>query len=534
MLKKLRLAAIFLFAVIKAEAQESFIIYNNDTERLLFKSANTVDDCLKLTMAADMDEAAFRKYYGNLANDAKQISIELDKIPQTDKKIQKLQEILHGSYLKNFNPTATFADVFNIGNYCAPHAVILYAWFLDQYHIPYELHEEPGKLFALAYPLTAKIELDGVDANVLHAPDDALAGKYVLDLVTLKYVPEDELRQLGSRRIFNDFYYPKGNLSIKTLAGFSYFNRAEVQLELSKTPQAYSDAVKAFILSGQKKCEVLQKGILLNMIPGLKFRDLRDWEAAVYALNYITISDDQKKYLNYEFAGAMEDLILKQSNLDLAEHIHNYVSANLKDTTLRNTLDEEYYTEDGRYYYTTAKYPEALQSFSKILIKNPKNLPVRQVVLDIVLRKMLSQNSGSVHNITLIDQVVKELPSLADDPAIQRIYIYNCSFLAGAAFSRSDREDGEKYLKVMCTKLQSVKADPQLDVEQTGIAFVRASEFYYDKQHNKQKALLVLNDGLKYAPNSIYITQRIKFLKSGPPTVKQSNSAYDKLKIFNQ
>src|ERR1700759_4427138 len=111
MLKKLLIITIILSAIVKAKAQENFIIYNNDTEKLLFKGVTNSDDCLKLTLAADMSEADAHKYYGNLTNDAKQIGSELDKIPQAEKKVQKLQEVLHGSYLKNVSPAARFADV---------------------------------------------------------------------------------------------------------------------------------------------------------------------------------------------------------------------------------------------------------------------------------------------------------------------------------------------------------------------------------------------------------------------------------------
>lgn len=175
---------------------------------------------------------------------------------------------------------------------------------------------------------------------------------------------------------------------------------------------------------------------------------------------------------------------------------------------------------------TADSYPEALQSLSIVLKKTPNDLSAKKAVVEIVL-KAIKPNVGSVYNVTALDNAVKQFPFLTQDSAIQKAYVFNYGLLTSIAFSRSDKNNGDKYLKLLCTELDGIKACAQFDWEEVGTPFVNASDYYLAKQ-SKQKALQILNNGLKYSPDNVFIINKLKFLKKVQPAVRKTQQRHDK------
>lgn len=505
----------FLFACIiynDARAQESFIIYNNDAERVLFKSANTSEDYIKLALVAEMSESEEQKIATHLSNDLKQIENELPNNQPPEKRLQKLLQILHSSFLKKYDEKALFNDVFNTGNYNSTDASILYAYILEQYHITYQIKEEPTRVYVLAYPATSNILLETIDPQKGYfAPDDNAKQNYINDLIKLKYLEENYVKDVGVERAFNDFFYNKGSITLKETVGLLYYNKAVQNFQLDKIDQAYSNILKATIFYPAKKCEFLQKAILLQKIQNLKFNELRDWQAITYASNNIYVNEETKKYLKFQFDDLVENKLWKEGKQESVDQAFNYLYLNLKDSTLKNSIEQTYYSEVGRYNLVANRYPEALQYLSKAIVKNPNNLLVKSMIMSVIVQKFLDQGVGSIHNINLLDQYIKEFSFLAADPVIRSTYIYNYSYLSYSAFNKEDKFNGEKYMQLMRNELDNLKPGTVKSEEQIGNVFGKASEYYYRTQ-GKQKALQILNAGLKYAPNSEQIARKIKVI----------------------
>lgn len=512
MIKKTLLFIAILATCNCVKAQDQFITYNNDAEKLLLKKANSSSDYIKLALTSEVSEDEANKILNNLDNDIKQLIQGSADISQPDKKIKAITQRLSNVFLKKYENNSLFSNIFSTGNYQCLGASVLYAYVLEQCNIPFQIKETVTNQYVVAFPETYNITLETIDPKRQYlVMDDKSKQNYVNALIKYKYLDEDYVTKVGVEQAFNDFFYIKTGITLKEAIGLLYYNKAIENVETGKTERAYSNILKAETLYPVKKTEFFKKLVLTDLIPTLKFNDLRDWVIVISASNDLATKEEAEKYLEGQFNDLVQNKLWKEGRQETVEQVYNYLELNLKDGPVKNDIEEFYFAEVGRYNLVANKFPQALQYLGKANAKNPNNVLVKSMILNTIGGKILDQSVGSVHNISLLDQYVKEFSFLADDPNIQGAYIYNYCYLGYTAFSNENKPEGEKYLQLMCKELDNLKPGGVKNEQQIGGVFGKASEYYYRTQ-GKQKALQILNTGLKYAPNSEQLTRKIKVI----------------------
>jgi hypothetical protein len=507
---------ILLFAFIiysRVNAQEQFIIYNNDAERLALKSTNSPADCIKAALLADVSSDEANKIISNLDNALKALGQELGNIQQADKRLKAITNKLKAVFLKNYDNSATFSSMLVNGNYRDVGASVLYAYALEQYKIPYQIKETQTYIYVAAYPETYNITLETTDPQKEYITVTDQGKQIIVNLlVKLKYVDEDDVNKIGVQQAYNDFFYKESMaLSLKDATGFLYYNKAAENLDAEKYERAYSNILKAQILYPAKRVEFLRKIILNDLIGTLKFNDLRDWVAIANATTYPGFDDKAKEYLKNQFDNLVQNKLWKEGRKETVDQVYNLLALSLKDTILRNDLDKVYYAEVGRYNIVANNYVEGLDYLSKAIAKNPNNVIVKSMIINVIGQKLLNQSIGSMNNISILDKYSKQFSFFAADPTVHSSYIYNYAYLSYYAFEKEDKVNGEKYLQLMRTKLDNAKPEVIKNEQQIGNVFGKASEYYYRTQ-GKQKAMQILNAGIKYAPNNETLARKIKVL----------------------
>ncbi|HEY9001075.1 MAG TPA: hypothetical protein VIM89_06970 [Mucilaginibacter sp.] len=511
MIKNLLLLSSFFLINYSLKAQEHFISYHNDAEKTLMANAKLPDDYIKLALTAKMSEADANSTIAQLNDHIKQLDWESTANQKPERRLKQLFQMVHATFLKRYEEKASFDQLFTTGEYQCAGASILYAYILDKFQVPYEIKELPTHVYVVAYPGSYNILLETTDPEKGYfVPDAKSKENYINALIKTKYLDPDYVKKVGTDKAFDEFFYSKTNISLKEAVGVLYYNDAIEEMDDTKYSDAYSNIAKAQVLYPAKKNEFLQNAIMEELVKNFKFEDIKDWEGLVYSVNSSNSDEDKKKYVEFQFDNLIQKKLWKAGQKNKVDEVHNYLEKNLKDSTLKNDIEDEYLIENARYAYTSNNYTDAQTYLEKAIARNPTDPQPKSLLTDMIGPKFAGQPSSET--VKSLDQYIARFPFLGNDPRIRSICLYSYSYLTYYYFSINDGQQGDKYLKTMCNELDTHSNYQNKNEEQIALAFGRASEFYYRK-YGKSKSIEILNTGLKYAPANELLLRKIKVLK---------------------
>jgi len=491
-----------------SKAQDNYITYNNDAEKTLLSSAQTPDDLIKLALLSDLSESEMNLVFTKFNDDIGKLKLEGGKGHISDSRLKQIYQALHDKFMGQFDVNARFSDVLISGRYqCAP-ASVLYAYVLEKLNIPYQIKQFPGHVYVIAEPDANKIQFDTIDPlKGFYVINDESKMKDVNDFVKDKYIEQSDVNSAGVERAFDDFYYGKEDISLKEAVGILYFNRANDEMNANKDAEAYSDIAKSDILFPEKKNQFFENELMLNMVNTFKYNDLKDWMTLTALVNKPNATDNTKKYLQYQFENMLTDKLIKAGQKDKVDAVYNYLSANLTDPDLKTQVAEDYYYQNAEYEFILNNYDDALTYMEKDYALNPNNPLVSSQFAQMVAQKFAGNITPA--KMTLLDNYVTKYPSLARNPTIVSLYIFDITFLGNMAFAKDDGATGEKYIQQLTHLLDANPEHSDKYNFQIASVFGTASAYYFRKKE-RQKCITVLNTGLKYVPDNDLLLRKLK------------------------
>lgn len=513
MLKRsLAIVAIFASHLV-LKAQEHYITYNNESEKSLLSTGQAPADYVRLALVAELGENDANSLLQKANDEIKQLNWDATSDQKTEKRLKQLFQKAHAAFLRQYDEKAKFSQLFTTGEYQCVGASILYAYILEQYKIPYQIKETPTHVYVVAYPDSYNILLETTNPTFgYYAPDAKMKTNYVQSLVKAKFLDQAHVDQVGIDQAFNEVFYSKTSITLKNAVGLLYYNKSLEKIDASRYADAYSDMAKADILYPATKHEFLKNDIMNEVLKNSKFDDMKDWEALVYVANSPITPQEEKKNVEYEFNELIQNKLWKNAQKDKVDQVYGFLYKNLKDSTIRSDIEDNYLMENARYDYTSHKNAEAQGYLEKLVLKNPHNPMPKSMLVDLIIQKFNNQ-PGSVQSIEVLNQYVKKFPFMTTDPVIKSIYLYNYAYISVEAFVQSNEATGNKYMKMMMEDMDNFKDYAQKNDLMVAKVFGKASEYYYRKQ-GKQKAMAILNMGLKYEPNSEELQRKISVFNS--------------------
>ena len=491
-----------------SKAQDSYITYNNDTEKALLSSAQTPDDLIKLALLSDLSESEMNLVYTKFTDDISKLKLEGGKGHISDSRLKQIYQALHDKFMGQFDVNAHFSDLLISGRYqCAP-ASVLYAYVLEKLNIPYQIKQFPGHVYVIAEPDANKISFDTIDPlKGFYVINDESKMKDVNEFIKDKYLEQSYVNSEGVERAFDDFYYGKEDISLKEAVGILYFNRGNDEMNANKATEAYSDIAKSDILFPEKKNQFFENELMLDMVNTFKYNDLKDWITLTNLANKPNATDDTKKYLQYQFENMLSEKLIKAGQKDKVDAVYTYLSANLTDADLKTQVEEDYYYQNAEYEFILTNYDDALTYMEKDYAINPNNPLVSSQFAQMVAQKFAGNITTS--KMILLDNYVTRYPGLEKNQTIVSLYIFDITFLGNMAFAKDDGTAGEKYIQQLTHLLDANPEHSDKYNFQIASIFGAASAYYYRKKE-KPKCIVVLNAGLKYVPDSELLLRKLK------------------------
>ena len=493
----------------RLKAQDSFIIYNGEGEKALLSSAKTPDDFLKLAISSELGDGEAQIVYTKFLQQVKDLKLESSPGQVTEKRLNQIYQLVHNAFLKEYNPGAYFGDAIVNGQYQCISASVLYAYILEILGVPYQIKQMPAHVYVVADPDSYKVQFETIDkAKGFYVIDDQSKLKEINELIKAGFMEHNYAVSVGVERAFDDFFYAKQDITLKEAVGLLYYNRALQEMQGEKMNEAYSDICKSDILFPDKKNEFLKYILMSGMVGSFKYDEFRDWEALVQMANRKNATDDTKNFLASQFGNFINVKLLNEGKKDKVDEVFNYLNANVIDTVLKTDLREKYYYTNTHYAYLTNNYSQALFYAEHAYMVNPNNPLISSTFIDMLYQKLNEQN-GSVQNIAMLNVYSSKYPDLQKNARFKAMYIYNYAFLCRIGFDTQNAANGEKYFKLLLEQLTTYTDHTNNSDMQIANAFGDAS-IYYFKKFGRQKAIAILNIGLKYVPDNELLLRKLQ------------------------
>ncbi|HKG06485.1 MAG TPA: hypothetical protein VKB19_08505 [Pedobacter sp.] len=501
------LLLVVLFAL-PGFAQEKFIKYHNDSEKAAISALGDYKASFKLALLANMPETDAQVYVDKVDAFITGLNWANEASGKPEKKLKPVFNQIHAHFLKKYEHTASFDQIFSSGTYQCVNASILYAYILESLKIPYQIKEMPTHVYVVAYPDQFNIMIETTDPTKgYYVPTEKGKETYIKDLIKSKYLEQAYVDKTGVDKAFNEFFYGKSNISFKEAVGLLYYNKFVSHAEKQEFADAYSDIYKANVLYPAKKHEFQRVAMLAELIRNFKFEQMHEWEALTMLVNSET-SVESNDYLKFKFFDAMTSNLFRSSLKAKNDSVYNFIYANLKDASLKRDIEDQYLQETARFLYLAGKLDEARDYAEQGVIKNPKNPLMSSMLIDCILRKGMS-STGSVQNLKNLDAWSSKYDFIKTNVKVRSFYLYNYAFLSATSFEKEQLANGEKYYKLMVTELNSFNDHQDKNQTLMGMSFSGAVLYYFTK-NQKQKVADAIAEGKKHCGEDPMFQQVVK------------------------
>ncbi len=422
------------------------------------------------------------------------------------KKINQVRNSVSKALLTSFEHQSGFSDMFRLGKYNYYTAASVYAIFLDQLEIPYEIQEVPTSISLLAYPDDEQItiEIDGPGSQFFAFAHDTRSS-FVEFLRESDVVDNATFSATSSHELFERYYFADYGLTIREMIGMLYLNSAIDYLNRSEPANAYKQFEKAFILYPSSKTQYLLLAQLNSFLITMDYHNPRDLGYLIKASRLIGFGLDRERIAAY-LQDIIQEVLIKEQNLKGMQYIYDYMQEYLADEALKKEFSFLFYYETGRFYFNDEQYWQALISFETAYSLKPDDVNNQDLLTRALSGYLINTNPGMVlEKINLYDTAYL---GIVNNEIYLTIKQHVCLEFFGEAFQLQDAKNGEHYMAIF---EEMVDQHPGISIEYltVGRSYSSAAIYYY-RQGQVQKSREVLEKGLKYAPHNLELKLKLK------------------------
>jgi len=163
------------------------------------------------------------------------------------KKVSKVYNQVQEQLMDKYVETAVFSNLFQKGEYQCVTSSMLFTYVFNQLSIPYEINFEPGHVFLIAYPASAKVMVQTTNPNKgVFVYDNGFKSNFIQYLRKNKLISKDEYENKSIDDLFTEYYLKTEVASLKELAAMQYSNLAIQNLQKNEILESFQYMLKAY------------------------------------------------------------------------------------------------------------------------------------------------------------------------------------------------------------------------------------------------------------------------------------------------
>lgn len=467
-------------------------------------------DFLKSLFIIDstFSEVKYTNYKNKLDKIISQLPEKESSAKKEKKRIKKIYDIVHSTFLKKYDEKAMFSDIFSNGHYNCVSASAIYAYTFDQIGIPYHVKEAPSHVYLIAYPDSHKIRLETTvpGSYGFIILQDSEIKKVVDELINVKLVTKEEVFAKGYKKFYEDYFYGKEYVAKSSLIGMQYYNKGYYDLEIENYKSALNNVTKSSIFYNSPTTNYLRKQLLLLNLSKLDFKDDNDLNILYTSLTELkynedidsnnvnvllnTITDNRNNEFILKAAKVLSSLEEPELNALCQFELYNYL---VRDNATKQNLDQ------------TIKYGEIVLKLDSI------NKLAKKAITYSVYQKVYIMPLNDKVLITL-DSLTKKFNFINEDKGIITIRARLYGQLTEQKILERKINEGMKYFISFENLLETERENIQINPQAITHLYLLVGRYYYGKSQFKS-AKTFFEKGLKYNPDNYDLKKMLKWTK---------------------
>lgn len=535
---------LFIFFIFKGvsfaqNAKKSLIIYNSEFEKNVFSN---LENATNLELLIAIGDHVTENHLVEAKAEIQLLKQALKKkgFESSDPKKQAklLESVFQGKVLKKYKSISPFYHIFFDGEFNCVSSSALYATLLDEFNIPYTIKELPTHVYVIMYPEGVRVKVETtVPKKGYETRSDGEVEKTMKMLIKLNVVTEEWVEKRGMRVAYNEYFYSDNGITLRQLTGLQYQNECVNDFNFGNSNEALSEIMKSQKIYPTEQGRLFMLELLEMKLRNGKLETVDDFDVFIA---YSNTKNAELEKIEYNFAVFLREKLLLKGQKSLVDSVQIQLNAAIHATPVLNKINEIYYIGLTEYYATARNDNKAIECAAKCLEYNKDNkyamMAITHSVMDEISRfdsddyldnyfdEMTDEefdaffedeNAESDGEIieAMLSVYVDRYPFLADNPLFQAMYFYVFAEISESAFSGDDEEEGEKYFKKALEVMDTIEDKDIIDKQMYGWMFSSAAAYYYREDEFK-KALEIVNQGLKFAPEHARLLAKLKIIES--------------------
>ncbi len=503
------------------------------------KSADSLVYYRELKFADETASFAFKKFITNtkpdlfhlLINTTQLLSKEKQEIAQVEllefiatlrdkiallneeETVQLIASYTQKKYLKTFKINAAFYELFEVGTYNNLTYMSLQAIILSQLNIPFEIISSPNNISINVFTQQKNIKIESKEMEKKYIEIGShFSQKFGKALYYDQTISKGAIENNSDEVLINKFFFYSGAIKLQDLAALHYSNNSIYAMNDNKIEVALEEVKKAYALNASKSNYLLLKYHLFNALGMYNYAEISDIERLIYLCRYNNLKDGEinGELIKSEYLRMLNAQLTIKLDYSSSKQFHKRIIENITDTLLRNELNFKYHFEIIK-LGLKAKEDKQIKMVDILIAYaiKPENKELQTLITE-CLTVTLQHLNDSKLVLGVIDDYTSKFLFLGKSNSMIRLKAQCYLDLAANKFNINAIEEGVQYLEIF-EKMEK-KELIVFDTNTIEKAYLSAARYYFNKG-NKSKAKEYLNNGLKYAPDSTILKEKLNLVK---------------------
>lgn len=450
---------------------------------------------------------ARKRFYGYLES----LKDEKFTTRKPDKKVKLIVNAIQSRYLIKYVAGSRFEDIFYNGNFSELSGTALYCLAFEHYQIPYEIKEDVGNVYVIAYPQTEKIMIESTTSAIIFSSfDENFKKQFVETLRKQKIISEPEFLKNNLNELFDTYYFnTKVTITSRGLVGLHYLTDGLTLVQHENYEAAFQHFEKAYYISESPKAAYLSmeggsQAFLKHPQHDLKQAALLGKLSRYQALG---LTDE---IIAAEFHKAIQDLLFDKRDKETLEAYYQELLKFTHNYKTKREIAFVYNYENGRYLYNQARYRDAIPYLEETLNQKPNNQDAATIMISTLSQLASNQAQSEDYSKKLIGYGAK-YPALSENNLFNSLLASSLLVQFAIKYEDGKPQEGESYRKNF-EALYTQHPDLNLNSYLLGSAYSSAATYYFKKGQTK-KAQEYLSNGLAISPDNYELKSRQRMIR---------------------
>jgi hypothetical protein len=436
------------------------------------------------------------------------------------KQIKEIYSEVHNRFFKKYTEEAYFPDIFKNGTYNCVTASALYALVLDHFKIEYLIKETPNHVYIIADPNSTSFLMETtLPSKGVVEFDDRFKKNYVDYLVSNKIISQNEYKTNSINDLFEKNFKMDKTISINQLAALQYYNKGIFTNNTANYPVSAANFEKANIIFPSNNIKYLYSNALLVLLNEQNSKKKFDGKTLAKYINTNRTNNEAIQLSKDHFKDISSEMVINHPDIPSYIFVYNDLCSSLNDSIDKSDYSQTYHDLLAYYYYTRNDFEKVLDHAGASYQINPENIRTQQFLTE-ALAAYIQRTYGKEFNKT--DSLLKyseKYPYLLHNNK----YVNTLAYSYANELMSTNAQNDEKVLRevqkrfVIFIRKQSINMIDNSIIE----GFYNEASSTLVKFAEYDKAEIIIQEGLQFVPNSIFLKGKLETIKNSKKDLKK-------------